>query len=92
MDIGDRKPISESGRFDSVLPNVAKPSGQVGWYMDRTANAAPNQTKPNRKNNMLAQIQFQQKLNDHKHRLVTKSGGRWNTDTAADYLVAVVEE
>ncbi len=39
---------------------------------------------------MLAQIQFQQKLNDHKRRLVTKSGGRWNT--AADYFVAVVEE
>jgi hypothetical protein len=41
---------------------------------------------------MIDQIAFQQKLNDHKRRLVTEAGGRWNTDTAADYFVAVVKE
>lgn len=38
------------------------------------------------------QIEFQNALNEHKKALVAKSGGRWNTDTAADYFVAVVEE
>lgn len=38
------------------------------------------------------QIEFQNTLNEHKKRLVAQSGGRWNTDTAADYFVAVVEE
>jgi hypothetical protein len=41
---------------------------------------------------MIDQIEFQNALNEHKKRLIAASGGRWNTDTAADYFVLVVEE
>jgi len=38
------------------------------------------------------QIEFQLALNEHKKTLIAESGGRWNSDTAADYFVRVVEE
>jgi hypothetical protein len=38
------------------------------------------------------QMEFQLALNEHKKALIAEAGGRWNSDTAADYFVLVVEE
>lgn len=36
-------------------------------------------------------VELQEKLNTRKLAIIEEAGGRWNSDTAADYFVAVVE-